>query len=86
MKLLHNLGCLKTRLGLECSSPALNKHECCKNTKGTNHVQLIVSILSLLCEILADCIFVERWTGALQVQPRFRNTFSNFNFIFGMFD
>ena len=33
-----------------------------------------VSILSGLRDILADCMFVERWTGALQVQPRFRNT------------
>ena len=30
-----------------------------------------VSILSLLYEIFADCIFVEHWAGALRVQPRF---------------
>ena len=33
-----------------------------------------VSILSMLCEIFADCMFVERWTGAVLVQLRFRNT------------
>ena len=32
-----------------------------------------LSIVSLLCEIFAGCIFVERWTGALQVQPFFQN-------------
>ena len=32
-----------------------------------------VSIVSVLCEIFADGIFVEYWTVALQVQPRFRN-------------
>ena len=26
-----------------------------------------VFILSLLCEMFADCIFVEHWTGTLQV-------------------
>ena len=37
--------------------------------------------LSVLCELFADFMFVEYWTGALQVQPRFemRN-----NFTFGM--
>ena len=33
-----------------------------------------VSILSSLCESIADCIFVQCWTGALQVQHRFQNT------------
>ena len=32
-----------------------------------------VLILSVLCEIFADFMFPERWTRALQVQPRFRN-------------
>ena len=30
-----------------------------------------VSILSVLCEIFADLIVVERWTVALQTQPHF---------------
>ena len=33
-----------------------------------------LSILSLLCEIFADCMFVEHWTGALKVKHRFWNT------------
>ena len=33
-----------------------------------------VSFLSLLYELFADCMFVERWAGAFQVQPLFRNT------------
>ena len=33
-----------------------------------------VSILSKFCEIFADCMFSECWTGALKVQPRSRNT------------
>ena len=32
-----------------------------------------VSILSMFSEIFADCMFLEYWTGILQVQPRFRN-------------
>ena len=32
-----------------------------------------VSGLSLLCEIFANCMLVECWTGVLQVKPRFRN-------------
>ena len=31
-----------------------------------------VSILFTLSEIFEDCMFVERWMGVLQVQPRFR--------------
>ena len=27
-------------IGLNCSSPALHKHKCYRNTKGTNHAQL----------------------------------------------
>ena len=55
MKLSRNLDCLKTRLDLESSSPALNKHWCCKN-----YVQLTMgmSILSSLCENFADCILL----------------------------
>ena len=37
------------------------------------HATDYVSMLSLRYEILANCVFVERWTGALQVQSRFRN-------------
>ena len=33
-----------------------------------------LSILSLLLGILARSMFVERWTGVLQVQFRFQNT------------
>ena len=43
------MGCLKTRLDLESSSPALNKHKCCKNTKSTNHVQLIMCLFCTCC-------------------------------------
>ena len=32
-----------------------------------------VSVLSVLCRIFADCLFLERWAGALHVKPRFRN-------------
>ena len=41
-KLWHNLGCLKTRLDLEGSSPPFYKQECCKNAEGKNHVHLII--------------------------------------------
>ena len=42
-----------------------------------------VSILSFLCQIFADCMFVEHWTRVLQVHPRFRLC-NSFNFIFEM--
>ena len=32
-----------------------------------------VWILYFVSEILAECMFAAHWTGALQVQPRFRN-------------
>ena len=32
-----------------------------------------VSFLSSFYELFAECMFLERWTGASQVQPRFRN-------------
>ena len=48
----------QTRLLQECQ-----RHKPC----ATDYV----SILSLLCEIFADCVFVEHWTGALQVPAPF---------------
>ena len=42
IKVLCSLSCLKTGSDLECSSLVLDKHERCRNTKGTNHAQLIM--------------------------------------------
>ena len=41
-KLFRSQGCLKTRSDLGCSNLAFNKHEHCKNVKGTNQKQLIM--------------------------------------------
>ena len=38
------------RSDLECSIPALDKHECCKNTEGSNHMQLI------MCRFCPCCV------------------------------
>ena len=64
------------RSDLECSSPAFDKHEHCKNTKGTNPSDY-VSILSMLSEISADCMFVEH--SMYNLVSEMRN-----NFIVGM--
>ena len=37
------------RSDLECSSPAFDGQKCCKNTKDTNHVQLIMCRFCLCC-------------------------------------
>ena len=72
IKLLRNLGCLNTRSDPECSSRAFKKTRALQEyQRHKPHTIDDVSILSVLCQIFADCVFVEYLTGALQVQPRF---------------
>ena len=68
-KLFENetgLGVLQSRVQQTQALEEHQKHKPCTTD--------YVSIRSMLCEIFADCMFVERYTGALQVQPRFQNT------------
>ena len=44
-----------------------------KNANDSQHLPLIICRFCPFCVIFVDCILlIERWTGALQVQPRFR--------------
>ena len=63
----------KTRLDLDYSNPMLNRHAFRMNAKQLRQNQNILSCLNFVpFDILAIPMFDERWTGALQVQPRFR--------------
>ena len=60
----------KTRLGLECSSSAFNRHASSKNAKQLRQNQNTITISALCLCLLAERLFVECWIGALQFQPR----------------
>ena len=72
-KIFVQRGLLENRSDLAYPSPAFIKHNCSNDRKGTDQAKLFFfwSILSELCEIFADFMFREQWTGALQVQPHF---------------
>ena len=70
MKLLRNLGYLKTRSDLKSSSSTLNKHERCKNTKSTKNKAPTISQFCPCC--------VEFLQGACLLNTRVERSRSNF--------
>ena len=61
-KITRNQGSLKTRSDMQCSSPVSAGRIQKAQTKCRSSCPCCVNF--------ADCVFLESWTGALQVQPR----------------